>query len=196
MNSVSLKSQCFPRRTLSFSGNKIYCSPRDQSLSDLLYCIAKEMETKPKPNFEKRAEIPAKTSGTAPDNDAHGTSQQQTQVYSEIHHNDNPFVLRLLLKEAKICKGCNNHFCHRQRIVPYDLVLEHKERYFFPIDGDWKKKQASNKEASRYYHADPGCVQPRFPYFTKDYIEIPQEIENLLCESHKSHLRKLFSLSL
>ena len=43
-----------------------------------------------------------------------------------------------------------------------------KERYFFPIDGDWKKKQASNKEASRYYHADPGCVQPRFPYFTKD----------------------------
>ena len=35
---------------------KIHCSPRDQSLSDLLY-------SKTKPNFEKRAEIPATTSG-------------------------------------------------------------------------------------------------------------------------------------
>ena len=30
VNIVSLESQCFPRR---FSGNKIHCSPRDQSLS-------------------------------------------------------------------------------------------------------------------------------------------------------------------
>ena len=35
--------------------------------------------------------------------------------------------------------------------MPYDLVLEHKERYCFPVDGDWKKKQATNKvQASRY----------------------------------------------
>ena len=37
-----------------FEGNKIRCSPRDQSLSELLYS-----KTKPKAKFENRAEIPA-----------------------------------------------------------------------------------------------------------------------------------------
>ena len=39
------------RETLRFEGNKIHCSPRVQSLSDL--------QNKTKANFEKRAEIPA-----------------------------------------------------------------------------------------------------------------------------------------
>ena len=44
------------RETLRFEGNKIHCSPRDQSLSDLLY-------NKTKAKFAKRAKIPATTSG-------------------------------------------------------------------------------------------------------------------------------------
>ena len=44
----------FCLRTLRFEGNKIHCSPRDQSLSDLLY-------SKTKAKFENRAEIPAIT---------------------------------------------------------------------------------------------------------------------------------------
>ena len=27
-------------------------------------------------------------------------------------------------------------------VIPHDLVLEHKERYDFPLDGDWKKKKS------------------------------------------------------
>ena len=42
------------RETLRFEGNKIHCSPRDQSLSDLLY-------SKTKAKFENLAEIPAIT---------------------------------------------------------------------------------------------------------------------------------------
>ena len=45
--------------TLRFKGNKIHCFPRDQSLRDLLYSKTKQK----KANFEKRAEIPATTSG-------------------------------------------------------------------------------------------------------------------------------------
>ena len=45
------------RETLRFEGNKIYCSLRDQSLSDLLYS-----KKKAKAKFKKNAEIPATTS--------------------------------------------------------------------------------------------------------------------------------------
>ena len=34
-------------------------------------------------------------------------------VYTELHHNDNPFVIRLLPTEAKQCKTCKVDFCHR-----------------------------------------------------------------------------------
>ena len=34
-------------------------------------------------------------------------------VYTELHHNDNPFVIRLLLTEAKQYKTCKVDFCHR-----------------------------------------------------------------------------------
>ena len=51
---ISMFPETKSRETLRFEGNKIHCSPRDQSLSDLLY-------SKTKANFEKRAEIPVTT---------------------------------------------------------------------------------------------------------------------------------------
>ena len=41
MNFVSRDSS---RKTLRFEGNKIHCSPRDQSLSDLLYSKTKQKQ--------------------------------------------------------------------------------------------------------------------------------------------------------
>ena len=41
MNFVSRESS---RETLRFEGNKIHCSPRDQSLSDLLYSKTKQKQ--------------------------------------------------------------------------------------------------------------------------------------------------------
>ena len=51
---ISMFPETKSRETLRFEGNKIHCSPRDQSLSDLLY-------NKTKAKFENRAEIPAIT---------------------------------------------------------------------------------------------------------------------------------------
>lgn len=82
------------------------------------------------------------------------------------------------------------------RIIPNDLVFEHQERFYFPLNGDWKQKQVSTKEATRYYHADVTCVKARFPYFTKEYIAIPPEVLSLLHESHKTYLATHFGLKL
>ena len=109
------------------------------------------------------------------------------KIYNEIHHNDNPFILHILPQEAKSCKQCRNNFCHRIRVVPHDLVFEHKEKYYFPLNGDWKNKQVSNREASRYYHADAKCMRDRFPYFCNEYVKIPDDVKDRLLPSHKDH---------
>ena len=59
---------CFPRtpssrETLRFEENKIHCSSRDQSLSDLLSSNTNEKLAKEKQIFKKRADIPATTLG-------------------------------------------------------------------------------------------------------------------------------------
>ena len=80
------------------------------------------------------------------------SSNNATYVYDEIYHNDHPFVLCMLPSDAKTCKGCKDDFCHRQKIIPFDLVFSQRERYYFLLHGDWKNKQASNKESTHYYH--------------------------------------------
>ena len=119
-----------------------------------------------------------------------------TYVYNEIYNNDHPFVSCMLPSDAKTCKGCENDFCHGQKIIPFDLVFSHKERYHFRLHRDWKNEQASNRESTRYYHADPKCIMPRFSYFSNDFIEIPGEVRNSLQESHKVYLENLPLLSI
>ena len=54
---ISMFPKTKSRETLRFEGNKIHCSPRGQSLSDLLYSKTKQKK------ILKSAEIPATTSG-------------------------------------------------------------------------------------------------------------------------------------
>ena len=52
----------------------------------------------------------------------------------------------------------------RQWHVPFDLVIEHKERWYFPKEGDWNNKVPTNKEGKQYYHPNlQKCLKPRFP---------------------------------
>ena len=67
-----------------------------------------------------------------------------TQPFTAIHHNDNPFVLRFFPHEgARRCKACDTDFCYRKRVIPFDLVFEHKEWWFYPDNGDWSNRRAS-----------------------------------------------------
>lgn len=124
-----------------------------------------------------------------------GDTDMQHGVFTEIHHNNNPFVLEFLHDGAKMCKSCKVEFCTRKKVVPFDVIFAHNERYFFPLKGDWSNKRASAKEATRYYHPTKACLLQRFPYFTVDFVEIPQHIRMALRESHKIYLRKELGLT-
>lgn len=120
---------------------------------------------------------------------AAGTSNEASQTFTEIHHNENQFDLMLLPKEAKTCKTCEIEFCQRKQVITFNMVFAHKERWLYPVDGDWSKPKASKKETTRYYHTTRKCIMQRFPYFSWDYVEISSSAADSITESHKKYLR-------
>ena len=110
------------------------------------------------------------------------------QPFTEIYHNDNQFVLQFLTEGAKSCKSCGLSFCHRKRVIPFDVILSHKERWHYPLNGDWSEKRASKVETTRYYHPSSKCLLSRFPYFDVSFVEIPLHVLPQLLESHKKYL--------
>lgn len=117
---------------------------------------------------------------------------QESQTYTDIHHNDNPFDLMFLPKEAKVCKSCDTDFCHRTKIIPFDLVFGHKGCWHYPVNGDWANRKATTKETMRYYYTTKICILQRFPYFTWDFVAVSQSVAVSLSESHKQYLKSEF----
>ena len=120
------------------------------------------------------------------------TAEGTSQTFTAIHHNENQFVLMLLPKEAKTCKTCEIDFCQRKQVIPFNLVFAHKERWLYPVDGDWSQAKASKKETTRYYHTNRKCIMQRFPYFSWDFVEIASSVADSLTESHKKYLKSEF----
>ena len=116
----------------------------------------------------------------------HSAQSEPKQPYTAIYHNDNVFTCKPLHEQADFCRSCNISFCHRQRILPYNLIFEHKEKWYYPVKGDWSNKRESKYETTRYYHVSKDCIMKRFPYFTTDYIDIPNDVK--LEDSHKELL--------
>ena len=94
------------------------------------------------------------------------TEEEQANInplYTEIYHNENPFILMFLTDEAKRCKSCHLDFVTERRSSPLTLYF-HTERWMFPVNGDWSNCRPSRQETRRYYHATKKCLTNRFPF--------------------------------
>ena len=123
------------------------------------------------------------------------TATTSGPLYSEIHHNENKFELMFLVEGAKRCKSCHLDFCHRKKVIPFDVIFSYRERWMYPSNGDWSNCKPSQRKTVRYYHASMKCLISRFPYFTADYIRIPSDVEESLCDSHKNYLANEFGIT-
>ena len=123
------------------------------------------------------------------------TEVADTPLYSEIYHNENSFELMFLSEDAIRCKSCHLDFCHKKKTIPFDVIFAHKERWMYPISGDWANCRPSNRETVRYYHSAKKCLMSRFPYFSKEYIHIPGDVKDSLRDSHKTYLTSEFELN-
>ena len=73
-------------------------------------------------------------------------SEQTGPLYSEIHHNENPFELVFLVENVKRCKSCHLNFCHRKKVITFNVIFSHKERWMYPVNGDWSNCRPSQQE--------------------------------------------------
>ena len=128
----------------------------------------------------------------------------QSRMFTEIHQNENPFVLTFFLddkeykKKKKVadekgrrmqCETCHNEF--PSRCIPlYDLALRHYERWRYPDPdnqhGPWK---VSHKETAKFYQVVPeNCIKPQHPHFSDDAVAIPDNIIAKLRPGHQTFL--------
>lgn len=115
--------------------------------------------------------------------------------FNELHHNNNPLIVCFLddvpnKPQNEACKQCQIAFPRRQPISPYNIVLSHLEKWYYPKPDDKSKKLPSSKFTTRYYCIQKRCITIRFPYYSPSLIEIPAEVRSRLQRSHLDLLKR------
>ena len=103
-----------------------------------------------------------------------------TPLHLEIYNNENFFELTFLSEGATWCKSCHLDFCQGKKVITFGVIFSHKERWMYPIKGDWSSCKPSHRETVRYYHAAKKCLTNRFPYFSLEYIHIRSDVKESL----------------
>lgn len=112
-----------------------------------------------------------------------------------VHHNDKPFIITFLDDNPKAteCRTCRTGFIRRTKIIPFDIVLAHEERWMYPDQRDKTKWLPSAKTTTKYYCVRKSCIMERFPYFNASFLVIPPEKKASLLRSHLNLLDKEFN---
>ena len=111
---------------------------------------------------------------------------ENQRPFTEIHHNNKPLVLCFLEDnpKAKECRQCHIEFPRRKKIIPYDVVLSHEEKWSYPDPKEPGRKLPSTKYTTKYYCVNGTCVKSRFPYYDPSLLQIPPEVNSRLQRSH------------
>ena len=85
-----------------------------------------------------------------------------------VHHNKNLFVISFLEDVPKVqeCRKCRTGFIRRTKMIPFDIVLGHKERWMY---SDPKEK------TTKFCCVRKSCIMERSPYFNASFLEIPSQ---------------------
>ena len=134
--------------------------------------------------------------------DSHNLSRPKDPRYTEYYHNDEPFYVVFAKNhpQASQCISCDIAFTRRMPLAPCDLTFTLKKRWEYPVK-DVKgriveKKITKTKLTNQFYRLRPECVLKRHPYFWKGLIQIEDEVQKELKESHKKLLQGTFQVNL
>jgi len=115
-------------------------------------------------------------------------------LYCELQHNCNPFVVRKYDGRYKKCRGCGVAF---NFYFNSSFVVAHQEHYV--VSGRVKGSRhiltfagrVRAAEGNMFYHCNVACIKPRYPYFDMADVTVHSAIMCRLTEDNDKFLLSL-----
>lgn len=110
--------------------------------------------------------------------------------------NTNPFYVRFLQGNIRMCQGCRStlRLCDgKVPAPPFDLVVARAERRSFR--DKFGTLITPQKEQPSHYHLRLDCIRAVEPTFVSQALRVPQDIMPLINAVHREYLRLLFGLN-
>ena len=98
----------------------------------------------------------------------------QFQQYSP--HGGQPYVLKFLTKQIRVCAGCRLGYCNTEKVPapPYNICVAHEETR--QINNSHTGVPFTTKTTA-HYHANPCCIWMKDNTFKPENLHIPQEVD-------------------
>lgn len=122
---------------------------------------------------------------------AQGASSSRSQdatglrnPFSEIWHNMQPLIVTRISDIPAAKRNCSVPKCRMAftqgplAVVPFDICLSHEEKWMYPRKEndtivEWLP---SPTMTTKYYCIRRECILDRFPYFTLDFLRVPEDM--------------------
>ena len=107
-------------------------------------------------------------------------------TYNMQQTNRNPFFVKFLTKQIKVCQGCRKQFHDENTHPPRDVIIARLERRI--VSNPSTGAQVLTKESPSHYHPRLCCIHMVCPSFQKTNLVVPQELSLRLTAAHRVYL--------
>ncbi len=117
---------------------------------------------------------------------------QPSRVTPFQPHGNQPYFVKMLTKQIRVCAGCRLGFNNEKDIPlsPYNICIGHEEiRQITPSSG----KTPFTTKTTAHYHANPSCIWMKNASFMPENIQIPPGVYEHLDQSNKCYLMDYFN---
>ena len=133
---------------------------------------------------------------------AHSPYCEQAQIsispaQFSVSHNSNPFYLKFISGNIRICQGCRSSLRATDGTIPlppYNLTIARAERRTFRDTSG--NLVTPNKESVSHYHCQVECIKAVEPFFVPQALRVPVDVHSRLQAIHRDYLSEQFGLSL
>ena len=125
------------------------------------------------------------------------TSQNASQSVCSIQPNTNPFYVRCIRGNIRMCQGCRSSLRSQNGSVPappFDMAIARAERRSFRDKNG--ELVTPHQEQTCHYHFCLDCVRVVEPNFIPAALQVPKDIVPSLNVIHREYLRLVFGVTL
>ena len=108
-------------------------------------------------------------------------------------HGSQPYLLKFLTKQIRVCAGCRLGYCNDPEIPPppYNICIAHEETR--QITNPHTGSPFATKTVT-HYHANPDCIWMKDPKFIPQSLQIPPDVDARLQQEHRFFLYQYFQV--